>query len=132
MRMVCLMQESGEASDDGEWHHKHAKASTSGRLAASKSLVSAQVPRIAPVKSVQPAAVEGTQEQKREDAERQNLAASLRQLVKQTSFSDVMKSLETVCKDLKQAIKKLEKLLRQPKVCHCALAKASLALCYKV
>ncbi len=40
----------------------------------------------------------------------------LRELTRYVSVQDAMRSLDTVCVDLKKAIKKLDKLLRKVKV----------------
>ncbi|GIL61218.1 hypothetical protein Vafri_15619 [Volvox africanus] len=57
-----------------------------------------------------PAAASG-----REDREVEELIGLLRELTRGCSFQEVMRSLESVCRDLKQAIKKLDKLFRRIK-----------------
>ena len=52
----------------------------------------------------------------KEEREIEELMSALRELTRFSSFQDVMRSLDTVCKDLKNAIKKLEKLFRKVKV----------------
>ncbi|GLI65748.1 hypothetical protein VaNZ11_009348 [Volvox africanus] len=51
----------------------------------------------------------------REDREVDELIGLLRDLTRGCSFQEVMRSLESVCRDLKQAIKKLDKLFRRIK-----------------
>ncbi|KXZ47958.1 hypothetical protein GPECTOR_31g320 [Gonium pectorale] len=51
----------------------------------------------------------------KEDREAEELMALLRDLTRGSTFQDVMRSLETVSRDLKQAIKKLDKLFRRVK-----------------
>ncbi|GIL79217.1 hypothetical protein Vretifemale_8599, partial [Volvox reticuliferus] len=51
----------------------------------------------------------------REDREVDELIGLLRELTRGCSFQEVMRSLESVCRDLKQAIKKLDKLFRRIK-----------------
>ncbi|KAG2429218.1 hypothetical protein HXX76_010988 [Chlamydomonas incerta] len=51
----------------------------------------------------------------KDDREVEELQTLLRDLTRNSSFQDVMRSLETVCRDLKQAIKKLDKLFRRVK-----------------
>ncbi len=54
-----------------------------------------------------------------EQREREELQSLLRELTRYVSVQDAMRSLDTVCQDLKKAIKKLDKLLRTCKVrCH--------------
>lgn len=50
------------------------------------------------------------------DREAEELVALLRDLTRSISFQDVMRSLESVSRDLKQSIKKLDKLFRRVKV----------------
>lgn len=54
---------------------------------------------------------------RREESEREELHSLLRELTNYISVSDAMRSLDTVCQDLKRAIKKLDKLFRKVKVC---------------
>ncbi|PNW81511.1 hypothetical protein CHLRE_06g249650v5 [Chlamydomonas reinhardtii] len=51
----------------------------------------------------------------KDDREVEELQTLLRDLTRNSSFQDVMRSLETVGRDLKQAIKKLDKLFRRVK-----------------
>eukprot|EP00983_Pelagomonas_calceolata_P027946 876459-Pelagomonas_calceolata.AAC.3 len=51
-----------------------------------------------------------------EHREREELQSLLRELTRYVSVQDAMRSLDTVCQDLKKAIKKLDKLLRVCKV----------------
>lgn len=52
----------------------------------------------------------------REEREKEQLSSSLRDLTRYTSVQDAMKALDTICKDLKSAIKKLDKLVRLVRV----------------
>lgn len=54
-----------------------------------------------------------------EQREREELLSLLRELTRYVSVQDAMRSLDTVCQDLKKAIKKLDKLLRLTRVCVC-------------
>jgi len=51
-----------------------------------------------------------------EQREREELHSLLRELTRYVTVQDAMRSLDTVCQDLKKAIKKLDKLLRVLKV----------------
>lgn len=51
-----------------------------------------------------------------EQREREELSSLMRELTRYVSVQDAMRSLDTVCQDLKKGIKKLDKLLRLSKV----------------
>eukprot|EP00798_Chlamydomonas_sp_ICE-L_P030050 gene30050-35021_t len=51
----------------------------------------------------------------REEREKEELSSSLKELTRYVSVQDAMRSLDTVCTDLKSAIKKLEKLAKKTK-----------------
>ncbi len=50
------------------------------------------------------------------DRETEELLTVLKELTRSSTFQDVMRSLDTVSKDLKQAIKKLDKVFRRVRV----------------
>lgn len=50
------------------------------------------------------------------DRETEELLSVLKELTRSSTFQDVMRSLDTVSKDLKQAIKKLDKVFRRVRV----------------
>jgi hypothetical protein len=52
----------------------------------------------------------------KEDREKEELASALRELTRYIEVKDAMRSLDTVCADLKKGIKKLDKLLAKNKV----------------
>ncbi|GFH23565.1 uncharacterized protein HaLaN_21193, partial [Haematococcus lacustris] len=52
-------------------------------------------------------------QQAKEEREREELSSMLRELTRYVSVQDAMRSLDTVCHDLKKAIKKLDKLFRK-------------------
>ena len=62
-------------------------------------------------------------ERVREERDKEELTSSLRELTRYVQVADAMRSLDTVCKDLKSAIKKLEKLFSKLKVSQVLCAK---------
>jgi SMC interacting uncharacterized protein involved in chromosome segregation len=50
------------------------------------------------------------------EREQEELNSKLRELTRYVSVQDAMRSLDTVCQDLKKAIKKLEKLFKMIRV----------------
>lgn len=60
-------------------------------------------------------------ERYKEEREKEELHSLLRELTNYITVSDVLRSCDTVCQDLKKAIKKLDKLFRKVKVRHLPL-----------